>query len=109
MMRRSVPYEVVDLSLADALDGRQESSDAWIEALLFNVDTAKQIPRRKKTTSGGKRFAVYARYSRSTQKQSSIERQNENCLYYLDLIGVPPSSSSRIGAERGDSKKTELA
>jgi transposase/DNA invertase Pin-like site-specific DNA recombinase len=94
--------EVSDQSLADALAGRQESSDAWIEALLFNVETAKQIPQ-KRAAIGAKRFAVYARFSRSTQKQSSIERQNDNCVYYLEMIG---GTAIEFFADRGKSGAT---
>ncbi|MCE4225017.1 transposase [Methylobacterium sp. C25] len=70
----------------DASDDNLSSYDKWIEDTLFDVNAAKRI-KVKTTFKGQKRFAVYARFSRSTQKQSSIERQNDNCNYYVDLIG----------------------
>lgn len=74
------------LSLSDALDGKRIGTEEWIELFLFDVDPAKRIEVKSRNAEE-KRFAIYARYSTSGQKQSSLKRQRDICEYYVNLMG----------------------
>lgn len=74
------------LSLSDALDGKRIGTEEWIELFLFDVNAARRI-EVKSRNSEEKRFAIYARYSTSGQKQSSLKRQRDICEYYVNLMG----------------------